>query len=291
MDTMKLLRRLIQCIPVCCIALLLISCPDSRPSSPSRDNGEDEVPSHEMLPDSSLSNGQATPSPESENVEETIINKAMGMMASLGYDVSALEINSMEFNPTDFSLVWMIRIGDDLSDFAGLGVNEETMRVEFLTLKVREDDPVCQALIGDESSADRIIDAMDIETEKYIRISWQSGIGNMVEFRKYVTRDEWEIAVGQVHIATSPEPGAPVLMNLIEHELMSFAAIETDRDSAVSAAASFLGSPVGDPTHAELIQLRSEPYGPDDFTVYWEVVFDDRVVHVNSGDGSIIGAP
>ena len=48
---------------------------------------------------------------------------------------------------------------------------------------------------------------------------------------------------------------------------------------------------VGWGSSVELIQLPSEPYGPTDFRIYWEVMFDDHVVHVRADNGSILEAP
>lgn len=256
----------------------LAGCPGPRPASPDQNqNGNVQ----DTTVDPTHPNEQAA---GPQDVEMSIANVGMDLLAKLGYDTTTLEVISMEFSPTDFILLWNVKIGNELGIVADFNINEETLKFEFLSfIFVRDGVLVPSSLGPDDSPLERIAKALGLEEEGYRLVVEKEATW---EYRKYATWYEWQIAVSHAVIIAPPDEDVAILFDYRENELIEPVTINIDRDAAVSAALAQLDDSVPgmEPSRVDLIQLSSEPYGPNDFRVYWEVVYGGQVVHIPAND-------
>ena len=277
---MKKFLQLALFVTVFIYALALAGCPGPRPASPDQNqNGNVQ----DTTVDPAHPNEQAT---GPQDVEMSIGNVGMDLLAKLGYDTTTLEVISMEFSPADFKLLWNVKIGNELGIVADFNINEETLKFEFLSFIFVRDGVLAPSSLGpDDSPLERIAGALGLEEEGYRLVVEKEA---KREYRKYATWYEWQIAVSHAVIIAPPDEDAAILFDYRENELIEPVIINIDRDAAISEAKSQLVDPAPgiEPSRVDLIQLPSEPYGSTDFRIYWEVVYGDQVVHIPANDGS-----
>lgn len=287
MHIMRSLWRPYAWIIISLAVLILAGCPGPQPASSQRNQTDENDTSQETRsdPDAKSTSDLAT-----ESVEESIANAAFDLLARLGCDTSALEVISMELLQSEYSLLWGVIIGNDLNEIANFHINEETLQVEFMIVR-HSGDVIPPTMNREKNLITQFAEALGLEVEGYRLAGWLQPDKVGSEYRKYARQNDWEIAVGRVHIGAPPDAEAKLVFSRIENELVLPVNIQISRDDAVSAAQSFLDDSDAELSHVELIQLRCEPYGPTDFRVYWEVVFGEQVVHVDADDGTIMEAP
>jgi hypothetical protein len=269
--------------------LALAGCPASRSSEPGQENTSEGLPS-EKSPDPPDSEVQTASDPVSEDRTAAVTEVAMGFLRGLGYDTSTLEVTSMELLPIEYLLMWNVKIGNDLGSVADFNVNEDTLKLEQLGLILSRDGILAPENVSpDDDLAGRIAEAIGLMDEGY-RLAKENG--GQKEYRKYADWDEYQIAVSYVVIAVPPVEAAPILLEWREGELHPPVVINIDRDTAKSKAISYLGDSAAgtEPSSVDLIQYGTWLYDATDFPVYWEFVFGQQIVNVNTDDGEIMGA-
>jgi hypothetical protein len=82
------------------------------------------------------------------------------------------------------------------------------------------------------------------------------------------------------------ETGVFTGINRMENEPVDEIEMNTDREAAIQAAASFLNDESLSPTHVDLVQIQDGPSRFTDMHIYWEVKFDGGFVYVRCSDGT-----
>ncbi len=268
---MKIFLQLIAISIIIISVPAITGCPGPRPASQDQDQ--------------TGQNGSANVT-DRHDVDTSITNVGMDLLAELGYDVNTLEVSSMEISPGDNSLLWRVVIGNGFSNIADFRINEESLRFELLNFILVRDGVLAPSSLGpDESPLGHITEALGLQEEGYRLVVEKEAAW---EYRKYADWNEWQIAVSHVVIMVPLDEDAAILIDYRENELMEPVSINIDRDDAVSSAESFLDDPAvtgTEPTFVDLIQREVES---GTFTVFWEVMFGDHIVQINADDGSIL---
>jgi len=275
MPSMKTVHLILPILVLLIISLSVISCPKPETSDHSQ---------------TVRNNPPATPQPPAADTDQAVDNSALDFMEKLGFGRANLRISSRVLMPEKSALRWKLIIEDNVGMFVQLIVNENTKRVVMFSLEGRSLIDLPPTLQPGEGFPERIGSALGLESDGYKPIAWNKNF-SFREYRKYATMGKWEISVAKVIIFASADPISPIMINFTDGELVANTEVLLDRETAISKAASFSGKSDIAPINVELTQQRHMPYGPTDFSIYWEVSYGDLTVHVKADDGSILEDP
>lgn len=257
--------------------VLLFSCTDGS-RSPEPDSEEAQVTQNENEAEEGLD------SVFSDVTSEQI---AIDFSVRLGYKRDELSVTDARIIPGSDVEMWVVLLEDEVGPLAEVGVNMNRGTVEKFKLSFppKENDP--PVVKAGEDLGPRIIDALGYDETEWRYARWMSDGNIQWEYRSYSTAGERRIATGRTFINADPRGGWLNSLIILDRDLMAEPEIQVSEEEAIAAAKSHLDAEDQAPVHVELIQLEQIKPGAVDYSVFWEIAFEDRVINVDAVTGEI----